>query len=86
MRWALLTICGGLVVAGAVVATAATSPRKLAAQPGMAMTGDKAAPGYWLTAAALCGLCATCILYGAVGRKHEAEPEAVALRRRPTVR
>lgn len=45
MRWALLTICGGLVVAGAVVATAATSPRKLAAQPGMAMTGDKAALG-----------------------------------------
>jgi protein-disulfide isomerase len=45
MRWVLLTICGGLVIAGAVVATAATSPRKLAAQPAMAMTGDKAALG-----------------------------------------
>ena len=45
MRWVLLTICGGLVIAGAVVATAATSPRKIAAQPGMAMTGDKAALG-----------------------------------------
>jgi len=45
MRLVLLTICGGLVVAGAVVATAATSPRKLAAQPTMAMTGDKAALG-----------------------------------------
>ena len=49
-------------------------------------TGDKAAPGYWLTAAALCGLCATCILYRGAARKHEAEPEAVALARRPTVR
>jgi len=46
MRWVLLTICGGLVIAGAVVATAATSPRKLAAQPGMSMVGgDKAALG-----------------------------------------
>jgi protein-disulfide isomerase len=45
MRWALLTICGGLVLAGAVVATAATSPRKLAAEPAMAMAGDKAALG-----------------------------------------
>jgi protein-disulfide isomerase len=45
MRWVLLTICGGLVVAGAVVATAATSPRKLAGQPAMAMTGDKAVLG-----------------------------------------
>jgi protein-disulfide isomerase len=45
MRWVLLTICGGLVIAGAVVATAATSPRKLAEQPGMAMTGDKTALG-----------------------------------------
>ena len=43
MRWALLTICGGLVIAGAVVATAATSPRKLAAAPTMA--GDSAAIG-----------------------------------------
>jgi len=41
-------------------------------------TGDKAAPGYWLTAAALCGLCATCILYRGVARKHEATHEAVA--------
>ncbi|MBV8166567.1 MAG: DsbA family protein [Alphaproteobacteria bacterium] len=46
MRWVLLTICGGLVIAGAVVATAETSPRKLAAQPGMSMAGgDKAALG-----------------------------------------
>jgi MHS family citrate/tricarballylate:H+ symporter-like MFS transporter len=27
------------------------------------LTGDKAAPGYWLTFAAVCGLSATLILY-----------------------
>ena len=31
MRWLLLTVCGGLVLAGAVVAATATSPRRLAA-------------------------------------------------------
>jgi MHS family citrate/tricarballylate:H+ symporter-like MFS transporter len=41
------------------------------------LTGDKAAPGYWLTFAALCGLCATCALYRGGARKREAVPEAV---------
>jgi MHS family citrate/tricarballylate:H+ symporter-like MFS transporter len=50
------------------------------------LTGDKAAPGYWLTFAALCGLCATCGLYRSGARKHETTPEAVALTGRPTVR
>jgi MHS family citrate/tricarballylate:H+ symporter-like MFS transporter len=50
------------------------------------LTGDKAAPGYWLTFAALCGLCATCVLYRGGARKHDAATEAVALARRPTVR
>jgi protein-disulfide isomerase len=42
MRWILLTVCGGLVLAGALVA-ARTSPGHLAAAP--ATTGDKAALG-----------------------------------------
>jgi MHS family citrate/tricarballylate:H+ symporter-like MFS transporter len=50
------------------------------------LTGDKAAPGYWLTFAALCGLSATCVLYRGGARKHETAPEAVVLARRPTVR
>jgi MHS family citrate/tricarballylate:H+ symporter-like MFS transporter len=49
------------------------------------LTGDKAAPGYWLTFAALCGLSATCVLYRGA-RKRDTAPEAVALARRPTVR
>ena len=31
MRWVLLTICGGLVIAGALAAAAVTSPREMAA-------------------------------------------------------
>jgi MHS family citrate/tricarballylate:H+ symporter-like MFS transporter len=49
------------------------------------LTGDKAAPGYWLTVAAVCGLCATCILYRGGARKHDAESEAVPLERQTTV-
>ncbi len=48
MRWLLLTVCGGLVLAGAVVAATATSPRRLAAAPAassMALTADQAALG-----------------------------------------
>jgi protein-disulfide isomerase len=45
MRWALLTICGGLVLAGAIAATTTTSPHRLAAEPSVAMTGDQAALG-----------------------------------------
>jgi protein-disulfide isomerase len=47
MRWLLLTVCGGLVLAGAVVAATATSPRHLAAAPAssMALTTDQAALG-----------------------------------------
>ena len=40
MRWVLLTICGGLVIVGALVATAMTSPGRLAAAPSAA-TGDR---------------------------------------------
>ena len=48
MRWLLLTVCGGLVLAGAVVAATATSPRRLAAAPAasaMALTADQAELG-----------------------------------------
>ena len=47
MRWLLLTVCGGLVLAGAVVAATATSPRRLAAAPAAspALTADQAALG-----------------------------------------
>ena len=48
MRWLLLTLCGGLVLAGAVVAATATSPRRLAAAPAaspMPLTADQAALG-----------------------------------------
>ena len=48
MRWLLLTVCGGLVLAGAVVAATATSPRRLAAAPAasaMTLTADQAALG-----------------------------------------
>jgi len=43
MRWILLTVCGGLVLAGALVAAATTSPGRFAAAP--ATSGDKAALG-----------------------------------------
>ncbi len=43
MRWVLLTVCGGLVIVGALVATAVTSPGRLAAAPAVpAATGGKA--------------------------------------------
>ena len=48
MRWLLLTVCGGLVLAGAVVAATATSPRRLAAAPAastMPLTADQAELG-----------------------------------------
>ena len=48
MRWFLLTVCGGLVLAGAVVAATATSPRRLAAAPAasaMPLTADQAELG-----------------------------------------
>ena len=48
MRWLLLTVCGGLVLAGAVVAATATSPRRLATAPGasaMPLTADQAELG-----------------------------------------
>jgi protein-disulfide isomerase len=48
MRWLLLTVCGGLVLAGAVIAATATSPRRLAAAPAassMALTADQAELG-----------------------------------------
>lgn len=49
------------------------------------LTGDKAAPGYWLTFAAVCGLVATCTLYrGARQAGVAAEPAAMA--HRPTIR
>ena len=38
----------------------------------IARTGDKAAPGYWLSFAALCGLIATLALYRAAGRRRSA--------------
>lgn len=44
MRWVLMTVCGGLVIVGALVATAMTSPGRLAASPS-ATTGDKAGLG-----------------------------------------
>src|SRR4030095_13059394 len=45
MRLLLLTVCGGLVLAGAVVAATATSPRRLAAVPaGSAMPLTAAQP------------------------------------------
>src|SRR5215510_3498789 len=43
MRWALLSICGALVLAGAVAAGTLTSPRRLAAEP--AVTADKTGLG-----------------------------------------
>ena len=43
MRWALMTICGGLVLAGAIVATVTTSPRHLSAAP--VLSADQAAFG-----------------------------------------
>jgi len=48
MRWLLLTVCGGLMLAGAVVAATATSPRRLAPAPAasaMPLTADQAALG-----------------------------------------
>ena len=46
MRWALLTVCGALVLAGAIAATTMTSPRHLAnAHPAMTMSGDQAGLG-----------------------------------------
>ena len=49
MRWLLLTVCGGLVLAGAVVAATATSPRRLAAAAPAAssvpLTADQAELG-----------------------------------------
>jgi protein-disulfide isomerase len=44
MRWLLFTLCGAMVLAGALAA-ANTSPRRLAAEPAAAMGGDKAALG-----------------------------------------
>lgn len=49
------------------------------------LTGDKAAPGYWLTFAATCGLCATCILYRGGARQVAAATEPVALARQTTI-
>jgi protein-disulfide isomerase len=45
MRWVLLTVCGGLVLAGALVAGIATSPGRLAASPAAAPTPERAALG-----------------------------------------
>jgi protein-disulfide isomerase len=48
MRWLLLTVCGGLVLAGAIVAATATSPRRLATAPAgsaMPLTADQAELG-----------------------------------------
>ena len=50
------------------------------------LTGDKAAPGYWLTFAAVCGLGATLVLYRGAARRQEASAEAAALARRTPVR
>jgi MHS family citrate/tricarballylate:H+ symporter-like MFS transporter len=40
------------------------------------VTGDKAAPGYWMSFAALCGLTATLILYRRGGRLGSAAQSA----------
>ena len=46
MRWFLLTLCGGLVLAGGLVAAATSSPARLAAAPAAAASGaDNAALG-----------------------------------------
>lgn len=49
------------------------------------LTGDKAAPGYWLTFAAVCGLYATCTLYRGA-RQDSTATEPVALARRTPIR
>jgi protein-disulfide isomerase len=81
MRWLPLTVCAGLVVAGAVVAVTATSPRRLAAAPGssaMPLTADQAALGKSIRAYLLANPEVLVDAMQELERKQDSQRDAVA--------
>ena len=82
MRWLLLTVCGGLVLAGAVVAATATSPRRIAAAaPGgsaMPLTADQAELGKSIRAYLLANPEVLVDAMQELERKQDSQRDAVA--------
>jgi protein-disulfide isomerase len=81
MRWLLLTVCGGLVLAGAVVAATATSPRRLAAAPAgsaMSLTADQATLGKSIRAYLLANPEVLVDAMQELERKQDSQRDAVA--------
>ena len=81
MRWFLLTVCGGLVLAGAVVAATATSPRRIATAPGastMALTTDQADLGKSIRAYLLANPEVLVDAMQELERKQDSQRDAVA--------
>ena len=81
MRWLLLTVCGGLVLAGAVVAATATSPRRLAAAPAgsaMPLTADQAELGKSIRAYLLANPEVLVDAMQELERKQDSQRDAVA--------
>jgi protein-disulfide isomerase len=81
MRWLPFTVCAGLVVAGAVVAATATSPRRIAAAPGgsaMALTADQAELGKSIRAYLLANPEVLVDAMQELERKQDSQRDAVA--------
>src|SRR6185295_14095338 len=81
MRWLLLTVCGGLVLAGAVVAATATSPRRLAAAPAgsaMPLSADQAELGKSIRAYLLANPEVLVDAMQELERKQDSQRDAVA--------
>ena len=82
MRWLLLTVCGGLVLAGAVVAATATSPRRLAAAAPAAssapLTADQAELGKSIRAYLLANPEVLVDAMQELERKQDSQRDAVA--------
>jgi hypothetical protein len=81
MRWLLLTVCGGLVLAGAVVAATATSPRRLTAAPAaspMPLTADQAELGKSIRAYLLANPEVLVDAMQELERKQDSQRDAVA--------
>ncbi len=78
MRWLLLTVCGGLVIGGAVVATMATSPRGLAAGSAAPLATDQVELGKSIRAYLLANPEVLVDAMQELERKQDSQRDAVA--------